>query len=361
MTDQPTAPATPADPAPPPPDAGSPPPAAAAPAAGRTASADAQRARSALLAVRAEVAKAVVGQDAAVAGLLVALLCRGHVLLEGVPGVAKTLLVRSLAAAARHRDQAGAVHPRPDAGRHHRLAGLRRALERRSPSGEGRSSPTCCWPTRSTARRRRRRRRCSRRWRSGRSRVDGHAAPAARRRSWSSPRRTRWSTRAPTRCPRPSSTGSCSRSVLPLPQRDEEVAGARAGTRAASTRATWPRPASGPSPPRPTSPPARGAVRERGDLRRGRRPTSSTSPGRPGARRRCSSGVSPRGATALLATRRAWAWLSGRGFVTPDDVKALAHADAAATGCRCARRPSSRASASTAVLDSVLGAVPVPR
>ena len=51
------------------------------------------------LAVRAEVAKAVVGQDAAVSGLLVALLCGGHVLMEGVPGVAKTLLVRSLAGA----------------------------------------------------------------------------------------------------------------------------------------------------------------------------------------------------------------------------------------------------------------------
>ena len=38
-----------------------------------------------------------------------------------------------------------------------------------------------------------------------------------------------------------------------------------------------------------------------------------------------SLGVSPRGATALLATSRAWAWLSGRGYVTPDDVKALAH------------------------------------
>ncbi len=49
--------------------------------------------------MRAEVAKAVVGQDAAVTGLLVALLCRGHILLEGVPGVAKTLLVRSLSQA----------------------------------------------------------------------------------------------------------------------------------------------------------------------------------------------------------------------------------------------------------------------
>lgn len=55
--------------------------------------------RAALGAVRAEVAKAVVGQDAAVTGLVIALLCRGHVLLEGVPGVAKTLLVRALSGA----------------------------------------------------------------------------------------------------------------------------------------------------------------------------------------------------------------------------------------------------------------------
>ena len=57
----------------------------------------AEEARARLAAVRSEVAKAVVGQDAAVSGLLVALLCGGHVLLEGVPGVAKTLLVRTLA------------------------------------------------------------------------------------------------------------------------------------------------------------------------------------------------------------------------------------------------------------------------
>ncbi|HEX2211929.1 MAG TPA: AAA family ATPase, partial [Mycobacterium sp.] len=56
-------------------------------------------ARTALLALREEIAKAVVGQDAVVSGLVIALLCRGHVLLEGVPGVAKTLLVRTLAAA----------------------------------------------------------------------------------------------------------------------------------------------------------------------------------------------------------------------------------------------------------------------
>src|SRR5699024_215224 len=50
--------------------------------------------------VRTEIGKAVVGQDQAVTGMLIALLCRSHVLLEGVPGVAKTLLFRRLAAAA---------------------------------------------------------------------------------------------------------------------------------------------------------------------------------------------------------------------------------------------------------------------
>ena len=52
--------------------------------------------RGSLAQVRTEVGKAVVGQDGAVTGLIIALLARGHVLLEGVPGVAKTLLVRSL-------------------------------------------------------------------------------------------------------------------------------------------------------------------------------------------------------------------------------------------------------------------------
>ena len=86
------------------------------------------------------------------------------------PGVAKTLLVRTLAAALDARHQARAVHPRPDAGRRDRLAGLRRAHARSSPSARARSSPTSCSPTRSTAPRRRPRRRCWRRWRSARSR-----------------------------------------------------------------------------------------------------------------------------------------------------------------------------------------------
>ncbi|WP_417218894.1 AAA family ATPase [Arthrobacter sp.] len=60
---------------------------------------EADTVRQALLDVRHEVSKAVVGQDATVTGLLIALLAQGHVLLEGVPGVAKTLMVRSLSAA----------------------------------------------------------------------------------------------------------------------------------------------------------------------------------------------------------------------------------------------------------------------
>ena len=47
--------------------------------------------------LRAEVGRVVVGQEAAVEGLVVALLARGHTLLVGVPGLAKTLLVRTLA------------------------------------------------------------------------------------------------------------------------------------------------------------------------------------------------------------------------------------------------------------------------
>jgi MoxR-like ATPase len=55
--------------------------------------------RAAVLAVREEVGKVVVGQDGVLSGLVAALLVQGHVLLEGVPGVAKTLLVKALAAA----------------------------------------------------------------------------------------------------------------------------------------------------------------------------------------------------------------------------------------------------------------------
>jgi MoxR-like ATPase len=55
--------------------------------------------REAVLAVRDEVGKVVVGQQGVLSGVISALLVNGHVLLEGVPGVAKTLLAKTLAAA----------------------------------------------------------------------------------------------------------------------------------------------------------------------------------------------------------------------------------------------------------------------
>jgi len=54
--------------------------------------------RAAVLAVREEVGKVVVGQEGTLSGLVTALLVGGHVLLEGVPGVAKTLIAKALAA-----------------------------------------------------------------------------------------------------------------------------------------------------------------------------------------------------------------------------------------------------------------------
>ncbi len=50
-------------------------------------------------AVRAAIAEVIVGQQALIEKILNALLCNGHVLLEGVPGVAKTMMVNSLAQA----------------------------------------------------------------------------------------------------------------------------------------------------------------------------------------------------------------------------------------------------------------------
>ncbi len=64
-----------------------------------TASPISQRARAAQLAqaLRDELHKAVIGQDKVIDGVLTALIAGGHVLIEGVPGLGKTLLVRALA------------------------------------------------------------------------------------------------------------------------------------------------------------------------------------------------------------------------------------------------------------------------
>jgi MoxR-like ATPase len=56
-----------------------------------------QRLREARDLVKREIAKVVVGQDEIIDSLLIGLLCRGHVLLHGVPGLGKTLMGRTLA------------------------------------------------------------------------------------------------------------------------------------------------------------------------------------------------------------------------------------------------------------------------
>ena len=64
-----------------------------------TINADIGAAHDVIARLRTEVGRAVIGQEAIVDRLVIALLIRGHVLLEGVPGLAKTLLVRTLAGA----------------------------------------------------------------------------------------------------------------------------------------------------------------------------------------------------------------------------------------------------------------------
>ena len=71
-----------------------------------------------------QVKRVIVGQDALLERMVVALLARGHLLVEGVPGLAKTMAVKTLAAGDRRRVPAHPVHARPRAGRHRRHADL---------------------------------------------------------------------------------------------------------------------------------------------------------------------------------------------------------------------------------------------
>ena len=57
------------------------------------------RLREARARLKAEIAKTIVGQDEVLESLLVAMLCRGHALMIGVPGLGKTLMARTLARA----------------------------------------------------------------------------------------------------------------------------------------------------------------------------------------------------------------------------------------------------------------------
>ena len=67
-----------------------------------------------------EIRKVIVGQDDVIEQVLIALFTGGHCLITGVPGLAKTLLIKTLAEVLDLQLQADPVHARPDAGRHHR-------------------------------------------------------------------------------------------------------------------------------------------------------------------------------------------------------------------------------------------------
>lgn len=312
--------------------------------------------RERLADVRTEIGKAVVGQDAAVTGLVIALLCQGHVLVEGVPGVAKTLLVRALAAALDLRmtrvqftpdlmpgDVTGSLvydtrtaafsfRPGPVftnlllADEINRTppktqASLLEAMEERQVSADGVTRPL----------------------------PDPFMVIATQN-------PVEYEGTYP--LPEAQLDRFLLKLVLPLPQRHEEMevlrrhagafnprdlagAGLRAVAGAADLAAARARMRAV-----EVAPEVLGYIV---DVVRMTRSSPSAA-----------LGVSPRGATALLATARAWAWLSGRTFVTPDDVKALA---VPTLRHRIQLRPEAELEGVTAesIIGTVLASVPVPR
>jgi MoxR-like ATPase len=321
-----------------------------------TSTSSIEQSRDAFAAVRAEVAKAVVGQDAVVSGLVIALLADGHVLLEGVPGVAKTLLVRSLAAAlsldtkrvqftpdlmpgdvtgsliydARTAefefrkgpvftnlllaDEINRTPPKTQ-------AALLEAMEERQVSVDGVPRPL-----------------------PDPFMVIATQNPVEYEGTYPLPEAQldRFLVKLNVPLPgRDDEFGMLRRHAEGFDPRDLAAAGLRAvagPTELAAGRAAAARVSIAPE-----------VLSYIVDLCRATRSSPSVS-----------LGASPRGATALLRTSRAWAWLSGRDFVTPDDVKALARPT---LRHRLALRPEAELEGATtdAVLEGVLATVPVPR
>ena len=313
-------------------------------------------ARTALSALRNEVSKAVVGQDAAVTSLVIALICRGHVLLEGVPGTAKTLLVRSLAKALRIdtkrvqftpdlmpgditgslvydarttqftfregpvftnlmlADEINRTPPKTQ-------AALLEAMEERQVSVDGRPRP-----------------------------LPEPFIVAATQNP------VEYEGTYP--LPEAQLDRFLMKIRIDLPERDAEIEVLNRHAQGFDPRdldAAGLLPVAGPE-----------------DLDRARRELSAViihpqvmayivdvvratrlSPS-------LQIGVSPRGATAIMHTARAWAWLSGREYVSPDDIKALAFPT---LRHRVSLRPEAELEGVTAdaVIESILATVPVPR
>ena len=309
----------------------------------------------ALASVRTEVGKAVVGQDAAVSSLLVALLCQGHVLLEGVPGVAKTLLVRTLASALTLDTKR--VQFTPDLMPGDVTGSL--VYDARTAAFSFREGPVFTnllladeinrTPPKTQAS-------LLEAMEERQVSVDGEPRPLpAPFMVIATQNPVEYEGTYP--LPEAQLDRFLLKVELPVPERSAEVevlARHAAGFDPRDLAAAGVRPVAG----------AEELARARAGVR-----TVQVAPEVLGyvvdvcrATRTSPSlslGVSPRGATALLATARAWAWLSGRGYVTPDDVKTLAHPT---LRHRVRLRPEAELEGVTAgsVLDSVLASVPVP-
>ncbi len=312
--------------------------------------------RASLESLRAEIAKAVVGQDPAVTGLVVALLCRGHVLLEGVPGVAKTLLVRALASALELDTKR--VQFTPDL----MPSDITGSLVYDTRSAEFSFQPGPVFTNLLLA-------------------DEINRTPPKTQSALLEAMEERQVTvdGTPRPLPEPFLVAATQNPVeyegtyplpeaqldrfllkltMPLPSRENEI---DVLTRHASgfdprdLRAAGIRPVAGPA----DLDVARAAVAATTvspeitayvvDICRATRESPSLT-----------MGVSPRGATALLSTARAWAWLTGRDYVIPDDVKALA---LPTLRHRVQLRPEAEMEGVTAdsVINAVLAHVPVPR
>lgn len=312
--------------------------------------------RDRLNAVRREVAKAVVGQDAAVSGLLVALLCGGHVLMEGVPGVAKTLLVRTLAGAldvdTRRVQFTPDLMPGDITGSMVIESSAGELVFREGPvftnlllADEINRTPPKTQSALLEA------------MEEGQVSVDGTS------RQLPVPFLVA-ATQNPVEyegtypLPEAQLDRFLVKVVLPVPDRSAELEILR-------------RHASG-FDPRDVAGAGVTAVAGPADIVAGQEAVRTVQVADEvvgyvvdiaRATREAPSlelGVSPRGATALLRTARAWAWLQGRDYVTPDDVKALAHATLAH---RLSLRPEAELEGVQVgqVLGSALASVPVPR
>ena len=318
--------------------------------------APADHTRAALMALRGEVAKAVVGQDAVVTGLVIALLCRGHVLLEGVPGVAKTLLIRTLAQSLKLDFKR--VQFTPDLMPGDVTGSL--VYDNRTSEFEFREGPVF----------------------TNLLLADeiNRTPPKTQASLLESMEERQVSVEGMPR-PLPDPFVVCAtqnpieyegtyplpeaqldrflvKLNVPVPSREDEIAVLQRHASGFDPRdldAAGVSPVAGPE----DLAAGREAVRRVRvdpkisgyvvDLCRATRQSPSLQ-----------LGVSPRGATALLATARAWAWLSGRDYVRPDDVKALARPT---LRHRVQLRPEAELEGATTdgVLDGVLTTVPAPR